>query len=507
MGSHQEPDPISLPFGCKMLPHGHHAMRFSPSFHSFHQLTGLVSPIDAIPIESIDPGLDNAFEVPPVGSQLLSENESQVLEKFFSAEVLGGLSFNVAAQVPLGFGEGVDTLYEYSDLWLATHLPNPGGDDHLPYSFEALPSSYQYVAPSDTMAAPPPTGGNLNQPADVLAAASVLSSGANGPHMNMSFGVSPMPATSTASVPTPAAQMRHYSMGGYGSAESNMIPRNGNDGMLRSMVFGGADPSAQPMNRRPQQHPEIQYGTDPNFSRHRYEPQTWNGTLQAIRHEQAKLMDCFERTDSAAPTRASSPTPVTMRLPEQHSVLSPVTQTTTIAMPQPNQPAAFSAPILDEDEGTPPRKKAKCKADPADEVDSVRLPTKPKGARSGKAAVARPESPLAAEKPAPPPPKKRRRTGNRDLSPPKPRENLTDEQKRENHIKSEQKRRQMIADGYNEMTKVIPGLEASGLSKSLMLQTAGTFLENLKSGNERLRAQLEALKAAEEASNGGGSNG
>jgi hypothetical protein len=469
MGSHQEPDPPSLPFGY------------------------------AIPIESIDPGLDNAMEIPPAGSQLLSEDDTLRLERFFSADFLQGVSFDVATQVPvppLAFGEGVEPLlYEFSDLWLIPHLPN---DDSFSQSLEAL-SSYQYISPSDTMAAPPPPiGGNLNQPADVLAAASVLSSGANGPHMNMSFGVSPMPTAS-------ATQMRHYSVGGYGSAESNMIPRNANDGMLTSMVFGH-EPSARPMNRRPQQHPEIQYGTDPNFGKPRYEA-PYIGELQASRHQQAKIMDCFQRTDSAAPTRASSPAPMTRQLPKQLSLHSPTAQTTTITMPQFNQPAVFSGTMLDEDEGTPRRKKSKCKADPADEVDAARLPTKPKGARTGKAAVARAGSSPTADQPAPAPPKKRKRKDNRDESPPKQRENLTAEQKRENHIKSEQKRRQEIARNYNNLTKVVPGLEASGMSKSVMLQTAGTFVEDLLSVNKRLRAQLEALRAAEGASSGSGSNG
>ncbi|KAK4455543.1 hypothetical protein QBC34DRAFT_390215 [Podospora aff. communis PSN243] len=473
MGSHQEPDPPYLPFGY------------------------------AIPIESIDPGLDNAMEIPPAGSQLLSADDTLKLEQFFSADFPQSVSFDAATQVPvppLALGEGVEPLlYECSDLWLIPHLPN---DDSFSQSLEAL-TSYQYISPSDTMAAPPtPTGGNLNQPADVLAAASVLSSGANGTHMNMSFGVSPMPTTS-------AAQMRYYSMGGYGSAESNMIPRNANDGMLASMVFGH-EPSARPMNRRPQQHPEIQYGTDPNFSKPRYEA-PYIGELQASRQQQAKIMNCFQRTDSAAPTRASSPVPMTRELPKQLSLHSPIAQTSAITMPQPNQPAVFSGTMPDEyedeDEGTPPRKKSKCKADPADEAAAGRLPTKPKGARTGKVAVARSGSSPTTDEPAPAPPKKRKRKDNRDETPPKQRENLTAEQKRENHIKSEQKRRQVISSLFDDLVKVVPGLETSGMSKSGQLQQAGVFVEDLLSRNKRLRAQLEALKAAEGPSNGSGSKG
>ncbi|KAK0626094.1 hypothetical protein B0T14DRAFT_93529 [Immersiella caudata] len=476
MGSHQEPDPSSLPFGY-----------------------------------AIDPALDPAFEIPPVGNQLLSEGESQILDKFFSDEVLKNIPFQMAAQGPLAFGEGAGGPLYATDLWfpqivgLSAHLPNQHGDDQFHYNFEA--SSYAYVTPADTMASPTsPTGGNLDQPADVLAAASVLSSGPHGTNMNMPFGLSTVPTTPVASTSAAAAQMRHYSAGGYGSAERNTIPRNGNETMLNNWIF--PDHSTLSTHRRPRPQPEIpQFGTDPNFSRSRYEPPSIHSTLDAIQFEQAEIMNCFKRTDSAAPTRASSPVPLSMRPPGQPSVLSPVTQTTTITMSQPQLSAAFPAPAHDEDESVPPRKKAKCKAGPTNEVEAARLPTKSKAARSGKAAAVKLGSSPPAGEPAPPPSRKRRRAGNRDSPPAKPRENLTDEQKRENHIKSEQKRRQMIAEGYSDLAKVTPGLDTGGLSKSLMLQTAGDFLERLLAGNDRLRAQLEALKAAEEASNGAGSTG
>lgn len=67
-----------------------------------------------------------------------------------------------------------------------------------------------------------------------------------------------------------------------------------------------------------------------------------------------------------------------------------------------------------------------------------------------------------------------------------PRENLTDAQKRENHIKSEQKRRGAIKEGFDDLTFIVPNLQNGGYSKSSMLNIAGEWLDSLIKGNEIL---------------------
>ncbi|GAP92373.1 putative helix-loop-helix DNA-binding domain-containing protein [Rosellinia necatrix] len=67
-----------------------------------------------------------------------------------------------------------------------------------------------------------------------------------------------------------------------------------------------------------------------------------------------------------------------------------------------------------------------------------------------------------------------------------PRENLTDAQKRENHIKSEQKRRGAIKEGFDDLSFIVPNLPNSGYSKSTMLNIAGEWLESLIKGNQML---------------------
>lgn len=71
-----------------------------------------------------------------------------------------------------------------------------------------------------------------------------------------------------------------------------------------------------------------------------------------------------------------------------------------------------------------------------------------------------------------------------------PRENLTEEQKRSNHILSEQKRRNLIKQGFEELNELVPGLRAGGFSKSSTLMESAKFLDTLILGNQILRQAL-----------------
>jgi hypothetical protein len=81
------------------------------------------------------------------------------------------------------------------------------------------------------------------------------------------------------------------------------------------------------------------------------------------------------------------------------------------------------------------------------------------------------------------------------LSATKPvRENLTEDQKRENHIKSEQKRRTLIKEGFDDLNELVPDLKGGGHSKSAVLVMAADWLEDLIEGNKVLRARLQELE-------------
>ncbi|KAL5612144.1 hypothetical protein BROUX41_000312 [Berkeleyomyces rouxiae] len=83
-----------------------------------------------------------------------------------------------------------------------------------------------------------------------------------------------------------------------------------------------------------------------------------------------------------------------------------------------------------------------------------------------------------------------------------PRKNLTDQQKRENHIFSEQRRRTAIKVGFEELTEMVPGIKGGGFSKSAVLNISCTWLQDLLEGNERLEEQLRLYMPAAGAAGG-----
>lgn len=76
----------------------------------------------------------------------------------------------------------------------------------------------------------------------------------------------------------------------------------------------------------------------------------------------------------------------------------------------------------------------------------------------------------------------------------KRRENLSEQQKRLNHITSEQKRRNLIQQGFNEIHSLVPTLRGNrerGDSKSTVLLKTVDYLQELRMGNDRLRRILK----------------
>ncbi|ERS95970.1 helix-loop-helix DNA-binding protein domain protein [Sporothrix schenckii 1099-18] len=53
---------------------------------------------------------------------------------------------------------------------------------------------------------------------------------------------------------------------------------------------------------------------------------------------------------------------------------------------------------------------------------------------------------------------------------------LTEREKKQNHIASEQKRRQAIREGFDRLTELVPGLEGQGRSEGLVLQRTVEFM-------------------------------
>lgn len=81
---------------------------------------------------------------------------------------------------------------------------------------------------------------------------------------------------------------------------------------------------------------------------------------------------------------------------------------------------------------------------------------------------------------------KRQKPNNRDI--------LTDDEKRVNHIASEQKRRNTIRLGFKELTDIIPTLKNINNSKSTILFKAVEYIKHLDKRNRGLREKISTLQ-------------
>ncbi|KAI8364848.1 hypothetical protein EDC96DRAFT_510590 [Choanephora cucurbitarum] len=83
-------------------------------------------------------------------------------------------------------------------------------------------------------------------------------------------------------------------------------------------------------------------------------------------------------------------------------------------------------------------------------------------------------------------PKKPRQEDNREL--------LSEDQKRANHIASEQKRRNIIRGGFRELTEIIPTLKNINHSKSTILFKSVDYIKQLDRRNKALKEKLASLQ-------------
>ncbi|KAI8344768.1 hypothetical protein BC941DRAFT_387572 [Chlamydoabsidia padenii] len=90
------------------------------------------------------------------------------------------------------------------------------------------------------------------------------------------------------------------------------------------------------------------------------------------------------------------------------------------------------------------------------------------------------------DKPTPPPPPQHQAPRDTRL--------LTEDEKRANHIASEQKRRNAIRTGFKDMTDIIPTLKNINHSKSTILFKAVEYIRHLDKRNRGLRDKLRALQ-------------
>lgn len=132
----------------------------------------------------------------------------------------------------------------------------------------------------------------------------------------------------------------------------------------------------------------------------------------------------------------------------------------------------------DDEEYTPGGSMTKRKSRDDDEFAT------PNNIKRRKSAVGGTASPTPSDAPSPGDSAKRRS---------KSRANLSEQEKRQNHILSEQRRRNVIKNGYADLDILVPVLNGgkSGLSKADALKEAIIYLENTVTGNERWMQDMD----------------
>ncbi|KAF4987311.1 hypothetical protein FGRMN_10436 [Fusarium graminum] len=424
---------------------------------------------------SFDPNQDPPINNPPEpapGAPLLSDNDSRLLTSFF--DDIHADHFNMPS-----FGEGLN----FSDTWLdlppqfmgsSTSFGQQPGSSIGDPSAQGLPqgpNGFHGITPmgSNMMPPPPPPPPHLqpqtehrHTPDDVLNAAATLIQNGSGQRQN-SNGVDG--ALQRHVVGPPIGHLRHQPLEEFREEHRRSVVASEQEHYPDWIM----KPHEKNQHRAPPA--EYQWGSDANFDRLQgYTPNSEKETGESLAKEQLKYLGCFEPSKSADNTRPSSPLQVKALLP--HSRLSELTKV--------------------QDVDTPPRKRRKSRNSKDFPDEAVQEATgTPKSARRRKSKVERAGSLAMAVADEPSAGKRRKSAVNNSKL---ARENLSEEQKRENHIKSEQKRRTLIKEGFDDLCDLVPGLRGGGFSKSTMLTMAAEWLEDLLKGNDALAAQLAALE-------------
>ncbi|KAL6891547.1 hypothetical protein HDV57DRAFT_302822 [Trichoderma longibrachiatum] len=432
---------------------------------------------------SVDGAQEPLFEPPEPapGAPLLSETDNKFLSDFFDDVAANqynmpsfgeGLNFNAWFDLPPQF---MGTATSYGSQASAPLGPEP----HLTYSNDSH-NPHVAISGSHLMPPPPPpppasqsTAYQQHPSDDVLNAAATLmqnGSGLRGAHKNLD------PSTPRRPLGPPVGHLRHQPLEEFREESRKSMAHIEVDNTFAEWMWG----SKGRQNSTPRAIPvDYQWGSDSNFNLHQgYTPGANKETVELQQQEQLKCLECLEPNKSAATTRPSSPT----------------NSQSTFSVGLHRDVSEAAERPADNDDDAPPRKrrKSKIKKDSTEEGDDEGINAiKPAGGKRRKAKSERTESVSS-------PPTEAGSTGKRRksaLSAAKtPRENLSEEQKRENHIRSEQKRRTLIKEGFDDLCEIVPGLRGGGFSKSTMLTMTAEWLEELLLGNRELTAQLAAIE-------------
>ncbi|KAJ5973056.1 uncharacterized protein N7479_002974 [Penicillium vulpinum] len=392
-------------------------------------------------LSAMDTPFEQAPALPP-GPSLLDDNESNMLDNFFTT---------------------MNANHFTNDFWMRQeHKSNFDWSAELPPNFEGSTTSLSQPSFQNHGLCKAPGGMMTDNPtsSDIFAAASMLyHTGLNGSELGSTLAHQ---AFGGPSLPIPGTHRTNNSQTGNIAHVSTASPPRADvpTGYHTSeMFFDVRDPI--PVDQHPSRKARsLRWGSDASFMDQGYlrppdQPDEEQRTNDLLDH-----LGCFEPQSSAANTRAPSPE----------------------CMPgDPPRRSAFRG-VAVPDESFHPRKRQRALKEENDEYsgdDDARPHS-----RKSRGSIGRGRR-VSADMSR----KSRLQSGSKSA-----RENLTEEQKRTNHILSEQKRRNLIRQGFEDLCTLVPALRGGGFSKSAMLTGAADWLEDLLQGNDILQSQLRDLK-------------
>ncbi|KAI1364970.1 hypothetical protein F5Y08DRAFT_339169 [Xylaria arbuscula] len=469
------------------------AIRFPPSPHGMP----ILNPNDNLQLGNfftqINSYESNDWAMPPyANSQPLNDG----LFNSFAPDLLGH-STSFGPQFPPGFGSATITgqsPVNYRDSFtFVPDIPNTIPQSQHPPEFQLQPQLQ-----------PTPNPTRVQQPRQSLHNQRNLQRLAEqNAHTDAAASLSSLQSGHTYTYPpsmSNANNLQHSPPSQLPRGHSNSVPQshpmqghnpfmplaryNEAETLFRDMMFGSQGSTSQ----RTAERPELQWGSDTLFARDQgFVPPQHESSEALEKKRLAAMSGALCRASSNPNTRASSPH---MRDEVAISAVSGSTNGNTKVQihPATSHKKRKSKPKLEEEEE---------EDDGDDEEDKVPHPLKSitKKRKSGVELNDLPGSSSSTQEAA----GKRRKSGLSQSKP--PRENLTEAQKRENHIKSEQKRRLAIKEGFEDLAFIIPSLKNGGYSKSSTLNIAGEWIESLVGGNGTMEEMLLNLNGDEEAGN------
>lgn len=249
--------------------------------------------------------------------------------------------------------------------------------------------------------------------------------------------------------------------------------------------FESSNFSAQALNHRSVQTPRrLQFGSDARFEGQTFIAPPEQETPETLIKRKMNHLDCLKPEPSPASTHPSSPV-------QSKKSRHPITHITEHQAPtmsttyDNNQDPDIWPP---ETPVSKPRKRRKADPDSDPDFEASRKPSRQSSKRSKGSSTKK--TPTTPKKP----PREDSTPKSRPSSAKPARQHLSEEQKKTNHIISEQKRRDLIKNGYEGIRQMVPQLQEMKYSKGAMLEMAADWLDDIVRCNGDLRAQLQAMK-------------